>query len=130
MRRPRKRGGKVHHAAATMTGKGAIDADALRGRMIVGDELDVFDALNAFVRKVARKATARDAADKRKPRPAPTRDRVVAAMVRDYPAADALMAEKLTNLMAKYKVGKSTVLSARQEALSIIIDGPSRTTDR
>jgi hypothetical protein len=60
----------------------------------------------------------------------PTRDRVVAAMVRDYPTAAALDDEKQTQLMERYKVGTSTIRAAKEIALSKLNHGQTRTTDK
>jgi hypothetical protein len=120
MKRPRRP--KVHHATAAMKGEGTASGDPAEGRMLLGDELAAWRAMRALSDKTAAQA----ATQTRKPRPAPTRDRVVAAMARDYPTAAALRVEKLSALTARYKVGKSTVLAAR----SVILYGPRRTTDR
>jgi hypothetical protein len=54
------------------------------------------------------------------PKPARTRDRVVAEMVRDYPTKAALEAEKQTGLIERYNVGTGTVRAARKIAMSIL----------
>jgi hypothetical protein len=60
MKRPRtlKPGGKGQNPAANnITGKGAVRADARRGRMIFDEELDTFQAVDAFAKALARRQT-------------------------------------------------------------------------
>jgi hypothetical protein len=136
-----KRPGKVQYAAHTFKGEGAIRTNPLRGRTILGDKLDAFEAFDALVEKTARKAI-REQAEATLPKHAPrkrgrkpeVRDQVIAAMLADL-RSGALTAEDLeaaseTWLESQYKHSRDTCRRALDVALSEFRKQPFPTIDK